>query len=61
MMSLTTMSPSAWRYYVEEIARGREDYFAKGSERSGQFSGRGAEALGIAGHEADALALERLF
>src|SRR3984957_14674911 len=60
-MSLTTMSPSAWRYYVEEIARGREDYFAKGAERSGQFSGRGAEALGIAGHEANALALERLF
>ena len=60
-MSLTTMSPSAWRYYVEEIARGREDYFARGAERSGQFSGRGAEALGIAGHEANAVALERLF
>jgi conjugative relaxase-like TrwC/TraI family protein len=60
-MSLTTMSPSAWRYYVEEIARGREDYFAKGAERSGQFFGHGAEALGIAGHEADPVALERLF
>jgi conjugative relaxase-like TrwC/TraI family protein len=60
-MSLTTMSPSAWRYYVEEIAAGREDYFARGAERSGQFSGRGAEALGITGHEADALGLERLF
>src|SRR5487761_776717 len=60
-MSLTTMSPSAWRYYVEEIAAGREDYFAKGAERSGQFSGRGAEALGISGREADALSLERLF
>ena len=61
MMSLTTMSPSAWRYYVEEIAQGREDYFAKGAERSGQFVGRGAEVLGVHGAEADALSLERLF
>ena len=52
MMSLTTMAPSAWRYYAEEIALGREDYFAKGAERPGRFLGRGAEALGIADHEA---------
>ncbi len=55
------MSPRSWRYYAEEIAMGREDYYAKGAERSGQFIGRGAEALGIAGQPADALALERLF
>jgi len=61
MMSLTPMSPSAWRCYVEEIAKGREDYFAKGAERSGQFVGRGSEALRVHGAQADALSLERLF
>ena len=45
MMSLTPMAPSAWRYYAEEIVRGREDYFAKGAERPGRFLGRGAEAV----------------
>ena len=61
MMSLTPMAPSAWRYYAEEIVRGREDYFAKGAERPGRFLGRGAEALGIADHEAHVRELERLF
>jgi len=61
MMSLTPMAPSAWRYYAEEIVRGREDYFAKGAERPGRFLGRGAAALGIADHEAHVRELERLF
>ena len=61
MMSLTPMAPSAWRYYAEEIVRGREDYFAKGAERPGRFLGRGAVALGIADHEAHVHELERLF
>ncbi|MGH2927352.1 MAG: MobF family relaxase [Solirubrobacteraceae bacterium] len=60
-MSLTPMSPRSWRYYVREIAAGREDYYAHEAERSGKFVGRGAEMLGIAHQEADALALERLF
>jgi conjugative relaxase-like TrwC/TraI family protein len=61
MMSLTLMAPAAWRYYVEEIARGREDYYARSAERPGRFIGRGAEVLRISGSEADALSLERLF
>jgi len=61
MMSLTPMAPSAWRYYVEEVARGREDYYSLSAEHPGRFMGRGAEALGLSGTEADALALERLF
>lgn len=60
-MSLTTMSPSAWSYYVEEVAKGREDYFSRGAEHPGEFIGRGAEALGVAGEEADAVGLSRLF
>jgi len=60
-MSLTPMAPSAWRYYAEEIATGREDYYAVAAERPGIFLGRGAESLGIAGSVVSALALERLF
>jgi len=45
MMSLTR-----WRlglaYYAEEIAQGREDYYARSAERPGRFVGRGAESLG---------------
>ena len=55
------MAPSAWRYYAEEIAQGREDYYARSAERPGRFVGRGAESLGVSGREADAVALERLF
>ena len=61
MMSLTPMALSAWRYYAEEIAQGREDYYSKSAERPGRFVGRGADALGISGGNADAVALERLF
>jgi conjugative relaxase-like TrwC/TraI family protein len=61
MMSLTPMAPSAWRYYVEEVARGREDYYAHSAEHAGRFTGRGAEALGVSGMEAEAVSLERLF
>ena len=43
MMSLVKMAPSAWRYYAEEVATGREDYYALGAERLGLFlrAGRG--------------------
>jgi hypothetical protein len=61
VMSLTPMAPSAWRYYVEEISRGREDYYAMSAEHAGLFMGRGAEALGISSMEAGAISLERLF
>jgi len=56
VMSLTTMSPSAWRYYVEEIARGAARTTSQKSRAfsGGQFSAAAAAdgALGIAGHEA---------
>ena len=51
---------SGWRYYAEELAHGREDYYAASAEHPGRFVGRGAEALGLSGAEASALALERL-
>jgi conjugative relaxase-like TrwC/TraI family protein len=59
-MSLTKLSPSGWRYFAEEIATGREDYFARSAEHPGRYLGRGAEVIGLAGAEVDALGLERL-
>ncbi len=59
-MSLTKLSPSGWRYFAEEIATGREDYFARSAQHPGRYLGRGAEAMGLAGAEVDALGLERL-
>jgi conjugative relaxase-like TrwC/TraI family protein len=59
-MSLVKLAPNGWRYFAEEIATGREDYYARSAERAGLFLGRGAEALGVAGREIDALMLERL-
>jgi conjugative relaxase-like TrwC/TraI family protein len=59
-MSLVKLAPDGWRYFAEEIATGREDYYARSAERPGMFLGRGAERLGIAGQEVDAVMLERL-
>ena len=59
-MSLVKLAPEGWRYFAEEIAAGREDYYARSAERPGLFVGRGAGALGIAGNEVDAQMLERL-
>ena len=60
MMSLSKMAPLAWRYDAEEVAAGREDYFAAGAERPGRFLGRGAQDLGIGGTEVTSEAMERL-
>ena len=61
MMSLSKMAPLSWAYYAEEIAVGREDYYATAAERPGRFPGHGAGALGIAGEEVSTEGLERLF
>jgi conjugative relaxase-like TrwC/TraI family protein len=59
-MSLVKISPSSWSYYASEVADGREDYYQE-SEVPGRFLGRGATALGFAGDDVSAEALERLF
>ena len=61
MMTLTKMSPNGWRYYAEEVASGRDDYYAVSSETLGRFVGRGAVAFGLADEEVSPVALERLF
>ena len=45
------------RYYIEAVAKGREDYYAGRGEAPGQWLGTGADALGLEGEvEADELA-----
>ena len=51
--------PDAGRYYVEQVAQGREDYYAGEGEAAGTWSGSGAVALGLAG-EVDEAGLSRL-
>lgn len=51
--------PDAGRYYVEQVAHGREDYYAGEGEAPGAWSGSGATTLGLAG-EVDEGGLTRL-
>jgi len=60
VLSIGRMGASAWEYYAREVGRGVEDYYAGTGETPGVWSGRGAEAAGIAG-EADADGLRRAF
>ena len=46
--------PGAGRYYVDQVARGAEDYYAGEGEAPGQWNGRGADALGLEGHVQEA-------
>ena len=59
-MTLVKMSPSSWRYYAEEIADGREDYWAE-EKMPAAWVGRGALALGLGEESPSAEALECLF
>ena len=41
--------PMAGRYYVEQVAQGREDYYAGEGEAPGAWLGGGARSLGLSG------------
>src|SRR5829696_7752921 len=41
--------PTAGRYYVDQVAQGREDYYAGEGEAPGTWIGGGAAALGLEG------------
>jgi conjugative relaxase-like TrwC/TraI family protein len=41
--------PRAGRYYVEQVAQGREDYYAGEGEAPGAWLGSGARSLGLSG------------
>ena len=51
--------PGAGRYYVEQVAQGREDYYAREGKAPGAWAGSGAAALGLAS-EVDEAAVGRL-
>ena len=42
--------PGAGRYYVDQVAHGREDYYGGGGEAPGMWAGHGASILGLS-HE----------
>lgn len=52
-------TPSAGLYYVRQVARGAEDYYAGEGEVAGGWIGSGSRALGLAG-EVDADGIVRL-
>src|SRR6266545_7334459 len=60
VLSIGVMKARAFEYYAREVAAGLEDYYAGTGEAPGVWTGRGAEAAGIAG-EATGESLERAF
>src|SRR3954454_6302469 len=54
--------PGAGRYYVDQVAQGREDYYAGEGEAPGEWIGDGAATLGLHGavSEQDVVRLLRL-
>ena len=55
MLSLGKIAagPNAARYYVDQVARDRGDYYAGEGEAPGTWTGTGARSLGLAGEVAD--------
>jgi Ti-type conjugative transfer relaxase TraA len=45
--------PTAGRYYVDQVAQGREDYYAGEGEAPGEWRGSGAASLGLDGLVSD--------
>ena len=41
--------PTTGRYYIDQVARGREDYYAGEGEVPGEWLGGGAATLGLDG------------
>jgi conjugative relaxase-like TrwC/TraI family protein len=49
--------PTAGRYYVEQVAQGREDYYAGEGEAPGSWAGSGAASLALRGEVTEGIAL----
>ena len=51
MMSIGKLAagPGVGRYYIDQVAQGREDYYAGEGEAAGVWLGRGAAGLGLTG------------
>jgi len=50
MLSIGKIALGQHRYYEQQVARGGDDYYSGRGEAPGQWTGTGAEALGLAGH-----------
>jgi conjugative relaxase-like TrwC/TraI family protein len=58
MLSLGKLAPGQQRYYLETVADGAEEYYTGAKEVPGEWTGRSAERLGLAGEvDTDALRL----
>ena len=55
MMSIGKLAagPGAGRYYIDQVAQGREDYYAGEGEAAGVWMGTGAARLGLSGEVAE--------
>ena len=51
MMSIGKLAagPGAGRYYIDQVAQGREDYYAGEGEAAGVWMGTGSARLGLFG------------
>lgn len=53
MLNIGKLGASAAEYYLEQVARGVEDYYVHAGEAVGVWMGAGAASLGVAGEVAD--------
>jgi conjugative relaxase-like TrwC/TraI family protein len=49
VLSIGKLTVEQSRYYERQVAHGRDDYYAGRGESPGRWTGRGAEALALAG------------
>ena len=49
MLSIGKLASGQASYYERQVARGRDDYYSGRGEAPGEWAGRGAAALGLAG------------
>ncbi len=49
MLSIGKLVPGAEDYYVQTVARGREEYYTGSGEAPGYWTGEGAKAIGLEG------------
>src|SRR5687768_15553404 len=49
MLSIGKLAAGQASYYERQVARGRDDYYSGRGEAPGEWTGRGAAALGLAG------------
>ena len=49
MLSIGKLALGQQRYYEQQVAQGRDDYYSGRGEAPGEWAGAGAEELGLRG------------